>query len=419
MYMFSKPKTRMLILVASVLVVGVLVVSCAGAEGPAGPAGPAGDEGPAGPAGEAGGGGGAMAEPEYVGSEACGQCHEETYATFMQTGHPYKLNAVVDGQPPEYPFTEVTDTPEGVEWSDVTYVIGGYGWKARFVGSDGYIITGEEGDTEYLNQYNFYSEELDLGDSWSGYHPGEANKPYNCGPCHTTGYSNYPEGTHQDDLEGIVGTWAQPGVHCEECHGPASLHVENPGNELLRPEVTRSSELCGECHIRGDVEQIDFKGGFIRHHEQYEERFQSKHRSLECVDCHDPHATTVYRDDPDALASGIRIECENCHWQQEQFQSTHPAAASCIDCHMANLVKSALGDPDRLMGDVSSHLFAINPYAVTAEEQFYTTDDDKTFSEGYITLAYACTQCHSEGGMATPKTDDQLQDMAIDFHARQ
>ena len=38
---------------------------------------------------------------DYVGSDTCGVCHEETYDVFIQSGHPWKLNKVVDGQPPE------------------------------------------------------------------------------------------------------------------------------------------------------------------------------------------------------------------------------------------------------------------------------------------------------------------------------
>jgi hypothetical protein len=48
--------------------------------------------------------------------------------------------------------------PEGYTWDDISYVIGGYNWKARFINAEGYIITdkpGESGNTEYLNQYNF------------------------------------------------------------------------------------------------------------------------------------------------------------------------------------------------------------------------------------------------------------------------
>ena len=193
-----------------------------GPQGPPGPTGPVGDTGPAGPAGRDGADGISFVPPQYVGRETCGECHTDIYETFLKSGHPWKLNPVVDGQPPDYPFSELPGPPEGYTWDDILYVIGGYNWKARFVDKEGFIITG---DADAATQYNLPNEELDLGDDWVPYHAGE-EKPYDCGSCHTTGYS--PVG-NQDDLPGLIGTWAEPGIQCEECHGPGSLHAEIPG----------------------------------------------------------------------------------------------------------------------------------------------------------------------------------------------
>jgi cytochrome c553 len=209
------PRKTLLVVVA-LLLLGLAMASCAGPAGPEGPAGPAGPEGPAGPAAEA-----AMASvgAEYVKSEACAQCHEEIYDVFMLSGHPYKLNKVVDGQPPTYPFTEVTELPEGYTWDDISYVIGGYNWKYRFVDNEGFIITGlpgtrGDGNTDYVSQYNFANPVVGNEAGWVGYHPGE-EKPYNCGTCHTTGYSAWPPDAHQDDMPGMVGTFSEGGIQCE------------------------------------------------------------------------------------------------------------------------------------------------------------------------------------------------------------
>lgn len=67
-----------------------------------------------------------------VGRQVCSECHSEINEVFIKSGHPWKLNKVVDGQPPAYPFTEVLDVCEGYIWDDITYVIGGHNWKARF-----------------------------------------------------------------------------------------------------------------------------------------------------------------------------------------------------------------------------------------------------------------------------------------------
>ncbi len=44
-------------------------------------------------------------------------------------------------------------------------------------------------------------------------------------------------------------------------------------------------------YYRGQPEEVDASGGFIEHHEQYEELFQSKHVALDCIECHMPRVT--------------------------------------------------------------------------------------------------------------------------------
>ena len=344
---------------------------------------------------------------QYVGKDACKDCHTETYDIFMKSGHPYKLNKVVDGKAPEYPFTEVTELPEGVTWDDVLYVIGGYNWKARFVGKDGYIITGEEGDGEYLSQYNFANPVVGNEPGWVKYHPGE-KRPYNCGACHTTGYS--PKG-NQDGLEGLVGTWAETGITCEECHGPGSEHVADPYG--VAPDVNRDGELCGECHIRGTVEAVDASGGFIKHHEQYEELFQSKHVVLDCNVCHDPHAGVVQL--RKAELPTTRTQCENCHFQEAKFQDSQVHTAmkvACIDCHMPRISKSAVGNAATFTGDIRTHMMAID------FEQIGQFSEDGKTALSQLGLDFACRNCHVEGGKASPKTDDELRQKAFDYHVR-
>ena len=143
------------------VIVVLLLAACAGeegAEGPQGPEGaqgppgPAGSEGPPGPPGPAGSDGIGFVPPSFVGSETCAECHQELTDVFMLSGHPWKLNKVVDGEPPDYPYTNLPGPPEGYTWDDISYVIGGYNWKARFIDQDGFIITGDEDST---TQYNF------------------------------------------------------------------------------------------------------------------------------------------------------------------------------------------------------------------------------------------------------------------------
>ena len=399
---------KKLLLVSAVVALVVLALAlgaCTPQVGPQGPEGPAGKQGPAGPQGPAGsaGAGGGSVEAEYVGAETCSGCHSDIYDVFMQSGHPYKLNPVVDGEPPIYPYTELPELPEGHTWSDISYVIGGYNWKARFIDLDGYIITGA--DENATTQYNFANPVVGNEAGWVGYHAGETEKPYDCGPCHTTGYR--PEG-HQDDLPGLIGTWTEPGIQCERCHGPGSLHVAAPRS--VRMEKDRDSELCGECHLRGGSEAVDASGGFIKHHEQYEELFQSKHLTLTCVTCHDPHVGVVQL--RKAGEQTTRTQCENCHFKQAKHQESavHPMVADCIDCHMPRVTKSAVGNAEKFTGDIRTHLMAIDP------DQTGQFSEDGSVALSQLSLDFACRSCHVEGGSATPKTDEELRDKADGYH---
>lgn len=399
------------------------IVSCTGPEGPEGPVGPpgpAGPEGPQGPQGEEGlpgpeGPSGSIGETGeftgagYIGSQTCGACHSDIYQVFINSGHAWKLNPVIDGQPPDYPFTEITELPEGYTWDDIAYVIGGYNWKARFVDSEGYIITdepGQSGNSEYLNQYNFANEIVGAEAGWVTYKSGEESLQYTCGSCHTTGYS--PSG-NQDDLPGIVGTWEEPGIQCEACHGPGSLHATNPRG--VRMVIDRDAEQCGQCHRRDAIETIDSSDGFIQHHEQYEEVFQGKHLALDCSNCHDPHTGVIQL--RMAGDKTTRAECQSCHHQQSQNQAVEMHGMiniQCIDCHMPYMVKSAWGNPETFTGDIRTHLMAIDPYLV---DQF---SEDGSEAVSQISLNFACRHCH--GVRAGEKNDEQLIEAAVGYHDR-
>jgi predicted CXXCH cytochrome family protein len=316
-----------------------------------------------------------VTEPEaasFVTAATCNFCHAEVYDEFLETGHPYKLNKVEGGVAPAYPNSTVPNPPGGYTWDDITYVIGGYGWKARFLDSNGWIITGS------AVQWNLETLE------WVGYHEEDpvGTKPYDCGRCHTTGYEA-SETEHQDGLPGIAGTWAEPGITCERCHGPGSRHAIDP--EEYSMTIDRSADLCGECHYRSEDHRILASGGLIRHHEQYDEMLSAGHSNLRCVNCHDPHKSAKY----DA-ENAITWVCVDCH----STEVSHAGSHDCVRCHMPKSVKSAVssGEGVYLRGDIRSHVFAIN--SDTTLTQFYD-EDGSTYSRGFNGLNFAClSSCH-------------------------
>lgn len=346
-----------------------------------GPAGPAGlDYRPAG----------------YVGSQACAECHEEIATIHSQTGHAYILNRVVDGQPPAYPATQVSDPPEGYTWDDILYVVGGYGWKAVFIDQSGNLITG----TETINtQFNFANRDLGTDDEWVAFHVGET-QAYTCGECHTTGY--VPEG-NQHDLPGLIGTWAEDGVGCEACHGPGGNHANDP--YVVDMEIERDSEACANCHSFGAVNQLEAtEDGFIHNYQTYDELFLTKKRVMDCVDCHDPHAGTRTQE---GRGLAIKTECETCHFEKETAQKLRRHPADCVDCHMPYWSKSAAANPELFTADLRTHMMSINPAATGMVED--------GVAHAYLSIDASCKACHTPGSRRE-RSDEQLRAVATGYH---
>jgi len=306
----------------------------------------------------------------YVGSDQCFRCHMEQYNFWQASGHPWKLRKVAKARSAKLPL------PPGYSWDEISYVIGGATKKARFIDLEGYIITAAKDGSEAKTQYNIQDG------SWSFYHKGE-KKPYKCGPCHMTAYS--PEG-HQDGRPGMIGTWMEDGIGCEECHGPGSDHIRKPekGNIV----VDSSAKACGKCHHRASMgPQPPAKGGFIRHHEQYNELLAGPHKDLDCTECHDPHKRAIL----------VKTECASCHEDvAKKFEKNIHAKAgkACIDCHMPKATKSAI-KTGKYEGDVRTHIFKINTDPQAGMFKKVEIKGKKlTVAKGFVTLDYVCLGCH-------------------------
>jgi predicted CXXCH cytochrome family protein len=125
--------------------------------------------------------------------------------------------------------------------------------------------------------------------------------PSQCLPCHTTGYD--PK----------TNTYESDAITCDACHNMAQT------NHPYEPMAAdRSSRLCGECH-----QETQFEWQISAHRES----------GLDCVGCHDPHATGLKRDDPLA-------QCASCHRGRASnyAHSEHSnAGLTCTSCHLAEL----------------------------------------------------------------------------------
>lgn len=385
----------------------------------------------------------------YVGSDACSTCHSTKYSSWKDSGHPYKFSVIENNQPPVYPSVAVnfedtwmTDLGDGSHtWADIAGVIGGFGWKARFVGTDGYIV-GTAGSSFSdagggHNQFNFYGGE---NHGWVDYDASKTTKIYNygCFKCHTTGGDT--SGTWLDGVDGL-GTFTEGGIGCESCHGPGSQHIAAPsklnidkvyefahqdnsiggldyGNgNIITPDANGNDVnfLCGTCHNRSYTSPINSSGGFIKHHEQWDEFLTTDHfqNGFTCITCHDPHKRTIWDGD------GITKTCESCH-SDKATQINHPGSATCIDCHMPYAAKSGTTRGNSgYKGDIRSHIMTINPDTASMFTADLSTVKDDPEREAALSPRYACLGCHndrSDDGIPD-KTIAEVSSVAVDMHS--
>lgn len=358
----------------------------------------------------------------FVGSDACAGCHSTKHADWIDSGHPYKFTIIENGQPPVYPPEAVNFQDQWManlgdgthDWSDIAGVIGGYGWKARFVGQDGHIV-GTAGSAYSTglghNQFNFFGGE-DYG--WGNYHPADVKiYNYGCFKCHTTGGDTI--GTWLPNVPDL-GNFTEGGIGCESCHGPGSDHIAGPSSSNIDrvyefahlnnslggleingvvqtpdPNGNDVTFLCGTCHNRDYKNPINASGGFIKHHEQWDEFTFTGHmeNGLDCSTCHNPHKRTIW--DGDAIIAA----CANCHADQVAV-TNHSGNTTCVDCHMPYAAKSGTKRGESgFVGDVRSHLMKITVDTAsmfTADGKWVRDDDER---EASLSPAYTCLGCHN------------------------
>lgn len=375
----------------------------------------------------------------YVGSSACQQCHTEAAAQNTVHGHSHKLTRV-QGEPPTFPpegtRAGVPNPPEGIDWSQVSYVIGGYTKKARFIDNDGYIYT--TGLTGVATQWNLDYPANGTTAGFVAYEPDAvAPKPYDysCFQCHVTGAQaqneDFPE--FQENRPGFAGTWKEAGVQCEACHGPGDKHFTTVEGQVTIDKtaiyVSTDASNCGKCHTRGDDNNaILAKGGYIQHHEQYPELLASGgHASFDCTACHVAHISTNYDRE-----HAIRNACTDCHTTQTMARHTgktltrgdYTEALTCESCHMPFATKSGssatpevVGENGR-QGDTRTHIFRIDTESVSYTSMF--TEDgtavvkDDT-GKAAVSLDFVCLRCHNGIGAFEIGTDF-IQDIARNIH---
>ncbi len=375
------------------------------------------------------------ANATYLTSAACKACHPDVGAEQGGHGHAHALTRV-EGGPPSYPAAAtragVPNPPPGRTWADVAYVIGGYFKRGLFVDQGGYVMT--TGVLGVNTQWNLAYPRNGTSPGFAAYEPTlPSPQPfdYTCFRCHVTGAqapsANNPQ--TQDNRPGMAGTWAEPGVLCEACHGPGSNHVPRPHARGIY--VGLGAENCGRCHaLNDDPNVILAADGFIQSYQQWSElRASGGHSGFQCLMCHDPHASTTYD------ASGLLNDCTDCHWDRTIPLHTgkvfvwvdYVEPVVCRSCHMPLATKNAaiaapavVGDQARL-GDTRTHIFRINPDPVDYQTML-SADGSHVVKDAAgraaATVDFVCLRCHHGAGSAPAFTVPSASQIAENMHAR-
>lgn len=277
---------------------------------------------------------------DFLGADACQDCHAEIYETYRQTGH-FQSSAKATAEAIEGSFRPgenllATNHPdlsfEMVQEDGKFYQSVHFRQLSKHTMQ---IITGSGhiGQT-YLYWVGNSLYELPVSyfrqiDDWAnspGYHDGTAwfARPVisKCLECHTTYVESDPRTENSYFPSSLI-----LGISCERCHGPGKQHVEyhraNPdsseGQHIANPvelNAKQNNDLCTQCHFGSGNRHANlpfsFRPGdaledhFAVQNETQEEQggvhssnqlarleksacFQAS-ESLTCVDCHNPHA---------------------------------------------------------------------------------------------------------------------------------
>ena len=305
----------------------------------------------------------------YTGSTtSCRECHEPNYQIWAASHHGLAMQ----------PFTEELAKSELVTTAD-DIAIGDYRFRVVFDEDGGWIHeSGPEGETKYRiehalggkNVYFFLTpmqrgrlqvlplaydvreqEWFDATGSMVRHSAEMGDEPlpwtdrlltFNtaCFSCHVSQLSTFYD-VKTDSYETV---WAEPGINCESCHGPAEEHIrvfrEAPeGVELEDPQiisvkaftVDQLNASCAPCHAKmfpltstflpGDRFFDHFDLTTLEHPDFYPDG----------RDLGENYTYTSWLTSP-CIATG-QLDCLHCHTSSGRYRFEENANEACLPCH--------------------------------------------------------------------------------------
>ena len=303
---------------------------------------------------------------EFIGDQACGECHKKASLPYPATGMSLAMEAVPNSK-------VLTQNPH------LTLKLGSYSYEIKREGNQSfYSVTdgkntikvpinyalgqGRMGQTYVLERNgNLYESRVSFYNEIKGldYTLGspqvvpasleeafgrllETAEVVKCFACHANG--------------AVVGQKLQlekidHGVRCESCHGPGMPHIVavkegEPGyKSVFNPGRLsgddQSQQFCAKCHRGGDefslLQSMGLNNVRFQPYRIFLSKCYSDDRNIRCTACHNPHEPlqedTAYYDS----------RCLACHALKGQSvaQGSSPACPvatkDCVSCHMPKI----------------------------------------------------------------------------------
>ena len=369
-------------------------------------------------------------DAHYVGSKVCADCHDEIYQVQHASMHPKMIQDVKAD--PAAIIADFATLPADASFSraDVVYTIGSK-FKQRYMlrkdtpgkagyPEENYIIGNYQWNSE-TQQWQSYSVYKDwYHDAWP-LNNANIYTSHACDGCHFTGFNSQSQRI-------------EPGINCESCHGPGSVHSNDELPESIylatRHDPQRAMEICLQCHMRNVDKRLDdasltvadlygtardypygYEPGLpladykrqapftpgVEDSKFYANGIGKKNRmqgndyvqstmyqhGITCMNCHDPHSADNTARQP--RGASMCMECHSYgsplgpHQTTEFAHSRHaegPDSPNCIDCHMPKIGKHTGKSPHT----VRTHVF-----------RFIYPQESIAYG-----LPNACSSCHEE-----------------------
>ena len=146
--------------------------------------------------------------------------------------------------------------------------------------------------------------------------------------------------------------WAEPGVSCETCHGPAGEHVkafEGPPRQapadwkiVSVKSLTKEqrNDLCASCHAKASPLWTEFHPGdkFFDHFDLT--TLESPDYYADGRDLGENYTFTSWRQSP--CAKSGRLDCVHCHTSSGRYKFKDRPNDACLPCHEDRVKNAAV-----------------------------------------------------------------------------